>query len=121
MVIQNQMYQNNRQAKIDTFNMSLGNIKARPDSLTKVSAHTITNKYFPFVEVYSSTNVEKEIYKNKLTYYGMSIKALGKISDYINIPNFSYFKGSLVRLDSIKDDTHVVNQIAQELNGGLYF
>lgn len=119
--IQNEMYQNNRQAKIDTFNMSLGNIKARPDSLTKVSAHTITNKYFPFVEVYSSTDVEKEIYKNKLTYYGMSIKALGKISDYINIPNFSYFKGSLVRLDSIKDDTHVVNQIAQELNGGLYF
>ena len=121
MGIQNQMYGNNRQAKIDTFNMSLGNIKARPDSLTKVSAHTITNKYFPFVEIYSSTDVEKEIYKNKLTYYGMSIKALGKISDYINIPNFSYFKGSLVRLDSIKDDTHVVNQIAQELNGGLYF
>ena len=119
--MQNQMYQNNRQAKIDTFNMSLGNIKARPDSLTKVSAHTITNKYFPFVEIYSSTDAEKEIYKNKLTYYGMSIKALGKISDYINIPNFSYFKGSLVRLDSIKDDTHVVNQIAQELNGGLYF
>lgn len=121
VILQNQMYQNNRQAKIDTFNMSLGNIKARPDSLTKVSAYTITNKYFPFVEIYSATDAEKVIYKNKLIYYGMNIKALGKISDYINTPNFSYFKGSLIRLNDISNDTHMANQIAQELNGGLYF
>ena len=119
--IQNQMYQNNRQAKIDTFNLSLGNIKARPDSLTKVSAHTITNKYFPFVEIYSATDVEKSILKNKITYYGMNINALGKISDFINVNGFSYFSGTLIRLDSINDDSHVVNQIAQELDGGLYF
>lgn len=121
MVIQNQMYQNNRQAKVDTFNMSLGNIKARPDSLTKVSAYTITNKYFPFVEIYSATDEEKEIYRNKITYYGINIKAVGKISDYIGVPNFSYFKGSLIRLNNIKNDAHMANQIAQELNGGLYF
>ena len=121
VILQNQMYQNNRQAKIDTFNMSLGNIKARPDSLTKVSAYTITNKYFPFVEIYSATDAEKAIYKNKLIYYGMNINALGKISDYINTSNFSYFKGSLIRLNDISNDTHMANQIAQELNGGLYF
>lgn len=121
MLIQNQMYQNNRQAKIDTFNMSLGNIKARPDSLTKVSAYTITNKYFPFIEIYSATDEEKAIYKNKLTYYGINIKSVGKISDYLTVPNFNYFKGKLIRLDNISNDTHYVNQIAEELNGGLYF
>lgn len=121
MLVQNQMYQNNRQAKIDTFNMSLGNIKARPDSLTKVSAYTITNKYFPFVEIYSATDEEKVIYKNKITYYGINIKSVGKIADYLTVPNFNYFKGELIRLDEISNDTHYVNQIAEELNGGLYF
>lgn len=121
MLIQNQMYQNNKQAKIDTFNMSLGNIKARPDSLTKVSAYAITNKYFPFVEIYSATDEEKAIYKNKLTYYGINIKSVGKISDYLTVPNFNYFKGKLIRLENISNDTHYVNQIAEELNGGLYF
>lgn len=113
------MYENSRQAKVDSFNLNLGNIKARPDSLTKVSAHTITNKYFPFIEIYSSTETEKEILKNKLRLTGMKLNFVGKINDIKDSVGFSFVKGTILRIN-LNEDSHFVQEINNRIQGGIY-
>lgn len=117
--ISQDMFENSRQAKIDSFNLNLGNIKARPDSLTKVSAHTVNNKYFPFVEIYSSTEEEKIVLKNKLKLTGMNLNFVGKINDIKNSINFSFVKGTVLRIN-LNEDSHFAQEINNRMQGGVY-
>ena len=75
------------------------------------------NKIYPFVEYYTCTAEEKEAFENKLKYNGMTINVIGKPIDYMN--NGMYFKCRLIRIPSI-EDTHMVTEIADELNMGFY-
>ena len=102
----------------DMFGYQLGNIKAVPDSLSKTTAYTKNNKYFPFLEYYTCTEEEKNALKNKLKYNGMTVMAIGTISEYLK-PEKSYIKGRLIRL--VGDyDNHYVNELSQELYKGVY-
>ena len=93
-----------------------------PNSLTKVGALNFNNKIFPFLEYYSATNEEIDAFRNKLIYNGVSINRIGKISDCLrySLRDYAYVKGKLVRLESISDDFHIVNKIAEELNKGVF-
>jgi hypothetical protein len=107
----------------DQFGYQLGNIKALPYTLAKVSAYNINNKVFPFIEVYEATTEEKQALRDKILYNGMSIGRIGKLSDYIpNKPwsEWGYFKGKVIRLEDLGDDFHVANMLANELNKGVY-
>ena len=102
----------------DMFGYQLGNIKAVPDSLSKTTAYTKNNKYFPFLEYYTCTEEEKNALKNKLKYNGMTVMAIGTISEYLK-PEESYIKGRLIRL--VGDyDNHYINELSQELYKGVY-
>ena len=102
----------------DMFGYQLGNIKAVPDNLSKTTAYTKNNKYFPFLEYYTCTEEEKNALKNKLKYNGMTVMAIGTISEYLK-PEESYIKGRLIRL--VGDyDNHYVNELSQELYKGVY-
>lgn len=114
----------------DQFGYQLGNIKALPQSLSKVTAYNIDNKYFPFLEYYTCTNDEKQALANKIAFNGMTVMAIGKIVDYINnnwsytvggktITSRKYIKGRLIRL--AVGDYNIVNAIADEINKGVYF
>ena len=114
------IYQNNRQQQIDLFNYNLQNIKARPDTLTKVSSYNINNKYFPFIEYYTCTDAEKDALKQKLKYEGMTVMTIGTIEDYLKGPELNYFKGHLIQGTTLQDDYHTVDAIAVELEKGIY-
>ncbi len=105
---------------LDNFNLSLQNIKALPYSITRTNALTANNKLFPFVEIYECTETEKEAYFNKLKYDGMSVGVIGKMSDYETSERNAYFKGKLIRSETIKADSHVLNAIYIELMKGVY-
>ena len=105
---------------IDNYNMSLQNIKALPYSITKVSALTANNKLFPFLEIYDCTMEEEEAYFNKIKYDGMTVGVIGYLGDYKSIDGDAFFKGSMIRNDSIEGDTHLVNEIYTELMKGIY-
>ena len=111
----------------DLFEMKLDNIKALPDTLTKVTAINENNKIFPFIEIYDCTDREKEAVANKIAWNGMTVGAIGTINDYINntwtygnITDKGYIKGQLIRVEGLDNDTHVLNAIANELNKGVY-
>lgn len=112
----------------DLFGYQLGNIQALPMTLSRVSAFTINNKIFPFLEYYTCTNEEKIALANKIAYNGMTIMRIGTLSDYVdNIWSYdtitarNYVKGKIIRLDDLDHDTHLANTIAKEINQGLYF
>lgn len=107
----------------DMFNYSLDNIKALPNSISKTNPLTSNFKYFPFIEYYTCTPTEKEAFRNKLKYNGMTVMAIGKVEDYLeqNIEWSPYIKGKLIRVEGIEDDYHVINAIAGELDKGAYF
>ena len=108
-----------RSYAVDMYAYNLGNIKALPNTLTKVSAFTENNKIFPFIEFYDCTSIEKEALTNKLRYNGMTIMRIGKIADFLGGQN--YVSGQLIRLTGIDEDSHVVAEIAQEIKEGAYY
>lgn len=103
----------------DNFGFQLGNIKALPNTLNKVSSIVANSKLFPFVEYYTCTDEEKQALMNKLTYNGMTIGRIGKISDFKHPDGQTYVKGQIIRLIG-NFDTHTINEIANEFNKGWY-
>lgn len=108
----------------DLFALNLGNIMAMPDTLAKVSAFNANNKIFPFMEVYRASEPEIEAVFAKLSYNGMTIGRIGKLEDYIDqkplYARVSYFKGQIIKLENLGDDSHIANAIASEMNKGVY-
>ena len=107
-----------RDYTIDQFGYQLGNVKALPNSLTKVSSFNRNNKLFPVLEYYTATLTEKEALRNKIRYNGMTVMAIGTIEQYQR-EEPTYIKGRLIRL-SIAEDYHVVKVISEELNKGVF-
>lgn len=107
--------------KKDMYGYQLGNIQALPNTLSKTTAYTIDNKYFPFIEHYSATPVEVSAFKEKLRYNGMTVGVIGKVADYIlsESGTLTYVKAQLIRVYSI-GDMHLANQLASEMAKGVY-
>lgn len=103
----------------DQFGYSLQNIRALPYSLGRVSAFTINNKIFPFLEFYTATETEKEALRNKLIYRGMTIGAIGTIQDYLQGEPI-FVQGSVIRLDTLEEDYHLASALAHEIHKGVY-
>lgn len=104
----------------DLFGMELGTIKARAQTLTRGTSYNINNKYFPYVEYFTATEEEITAYKNKIKYNGMTVGVIGKLVDYLNNQETTYFQGTLIEID-ITDDSHMADEIAKNLQGGLRF
>lgn len=117
---QRQSYEDTRDFTIDMFNYNLQNVQALPYNLTKVAAYTANNKIFPMVEVFTCKDVEKQALRDKITYNGMTVMVIGKISDYVDANEPRFIKGQLIRLPDIKDDSHVANALYDEINKGVY-
>lgn len=103
----------------DQFGFTLGNVQARPDTLSKVSGYNPNNKIFPYIEKYTCTDEEKTALKNKLYYNGMTVGIIDKIANYLQ-PDYSYIKGKIIRIENASDDYHNVEIIAEELNKGVF-
>ena len=112
----------------DMFGYSLDNIKALPNTISKISAFNNNNKIFPVLEYYTCTDEEKKAFLNKIAFNGMSVGVIGKIKDYLTnnwsydkIESKGYIKGKLIRLILENEDFQIVNEIAGEINKGAYF
>ena len=103
----------------DNFGYQLGNIKALPNTLNKVSSIVANSKFFPFVEFYSCTDEERTALQNKIKYNGMTIGRIGLILDFKNPSEQTYIKGQIIRLEG-EFDTHTANEIANEFMKGWY-
>lgn len=101
----------------DQFGYSLGNIRALPYTLNRVSSFNINNKIFPVLEYYTCSDTEKQALRDKITYNGMTVGVIGTVAEYIQ-EEPTYIKGRLIRLEGL--DNHTSVEIANELNKGFY-
>lgn len=106
--------------KTDMYNMNLQNVQAIPYSLAKTSAFTYNNKIWPIVEYYTCTDAEKEAFKNKLNYDGMTVNKITTLTDVTVLGDIKYVKGQMIRLSDITDDSHMAYTIYEEINKGVY-
>lgn len=114
-------YKENKSYAIDKFNYQLGNIKALPYTLTKVGAFDVCSKIWPILEMYHCTEKELEAFRNKIKYESMTVLRIDKLSNYYQqFEDLCYFKGELIRNDSIAADNHLLIAIYAELLKGVY-
>ena len=98
-----------------------------PDTISKIDAFNNVFALWPIIEYYTCTEEEKKAVANKIAYNSMSVGRIGKIKDFIgnkwsygDITSKGYIKGSLIRVD-IDEDTHYINELANEIYKGVYF
>lgn len=103
----------------DQFGYALGNIQALPQALSKSSAIVADNKFFPFLEYYTCSELEKQALRDKIKYNGMTVMVVGKITDYLQ-GEPTYIKGKIIRLTNNTVDAKIVSAIAEEINKGVF-
>ncbi len=119
IAVNEQRLNEQRDLTIDMHNYQLGNIKAIPQSITKVGAFNENNKIWPVIEYYTCTDKEKQAFKNKLKYDGMTVCEIATINDYV-LDDPSFIKGQLIRLEDISEDSHMAYAIYEEIKKGVY-
>ena len=86
--------------------------------MSKSSPLSYNNKIWPILENFSCTDTEKDVLRNKLKYDGMTIMAVGTLTDYYEEGGF--IKGKLIRLPALREDFHVADALYQEVDKGFY-
>lgn len=109
----------------DNYALQLGNVRALPNCITKTSALTLNNKFWPFIEMYECTEEEKEAYINKITYDGMSIGIIDTLDHWVtfnkNIDKLQYLQCRLIRNpNAIAIENHELDDLNNELMKGIY-
>ena len=116
-------YAEQKDYTIDNFNYQLGNIKALPYSITKVTPYTANNKKFPFIEKYAPTDEEIAILANRLTYSSFTVEAISNIQNHINarpVNTTKFVQGTFIRIEGVNASNHEVEVLAQEFEKGVY-
>ena len=104
---------------IDNFKFQLGNIKALPYNINKVTCLTFNNKLWPFLEYYTATDDEISILNNKILYNSMTVNAVGSIEEYKQNTR-TFISGDLIRLENTGLSSNEIYEIYQEIKRGLY-
>ena len=114
----------------DMYGFNLGNIRAIPESLSKISSFDIDNKIYPFIEEYGATIEEEEALRRKLKYDGMSIGRISTIREMeLEKPKPTtpmFIKGQLIRLLDeagleVPMNTQIEEAIFDEIYKGVRF
>lgn len=114
------LYKENKSYQTDLFNYNLQNVKALPDSLSKISSITYNNKLFPFVEYYTCTEEEKDALRLKLKYNGMTVMKIDKIKNYIYPGEQNFIQGQIIRIENLNEEDHVARMIYEEIKKGVF-
>ena len=114
----------NKSYAIDMYNLNLGNVKALPYGLAKSDALTENFKFFPFIEEYDCTDIEKSIFRTKLFYDGMTVGAIDYLNAYLPTEDADYWmkiSGRMIFIDQLADDFQIANEIYNEVLKGFYY
>lgn len=124
-VVSEGKYQAERKAMIDTFSYELGNVRAAPNSLTKVSAYNVNNKYFPVLEKYTATDEEKEAARRYFRLYNFKVGVVGTLRSFLDEGagkpwTFVSGKVSLLPEWAKSEDSHFISEAYAEIERGVF-
>ena len=109
-----------KDAMLKQFDWQNQNIKALPNTITKVTNFNDEMPKTPYVEIYTCTDEEKANFKKYLELRDYTINRYGKFIDYARPSGKTFLRGMLIRLEGIQDDTHYFAALADEVKQGFY-
>lgn len=117
-----------RELAVDKYNYQLGNIKALPNTLTKIDSFDISSKVWPFVEEYGPTEEEKALFLERMRLQSYTIMRIEKLENQMTTPppldveQLHYVKAQLIRTQNnlLNIDAHQWDEIYAELYKGVY-
>lgn len=117
----------------DQFSFNCQNMIASPRTLARTDAFDIDWNTCAYVEQYSASDVEKENIRHKLKWNGWTLNygihpnntemytdGLKSLLNIARTAHSSYIKGKLTWVGGF-NDTHIFNEIANELYKGIYW
>lgn len=105
-----------RQAAIDQFSYQLGNIKAMPDTITKIATFNPDYKVYPILEIYTCTEQEEINFRLATEWNGYDVNVYAQL----NAVNSGYIAGTILRFDGLSLNAAETRDINYELNEGVY-
>lgn len=119
-----EMLRNDQVDKAKTlFNYNLQNIQALANTVSKSNPYNIDNKYVPYLEKYTCSDVEREAFKLKMKYDGMTIMRTGTLRYFLNYKDEveeSYIKGAIIRFPNLSEDYDYAKELSNEVGQGFY-
>ena len=119
-----EMLRNDQIDKAKTlFNYNLQNIQALANTVSKSNPYNIDNKYVPYLEIYNCSDVEREAFKLKMKYDGMTIMRTGTLRYFLNYKDEveeSYIKGAIIRFPNLSEDYNYAKELSNEVGQGFY-
>lgn len=119
IAISETMYQREREDIIKSQAWQLGNIQARPETLTKVGALNANNKVFPVVEIYEASDAEIDAFAAYVERRGCRLGIVGGIDTY-RTGATNFIQGELLHINT-GEDAKIADEIARELALGAYY
>lgn len=105
-----------RQNAIAQYQYQLANIKARGDTVTKISTFNPDNKIYPVLETYRCTYQEQSQLVESVKWNGFALEMFGTVSDFGISRNF--ISATVLRFDGVPNP--IADEIQAELNQGVY-
>lgn len=118
--ISESIYRRQREDSLRAHEYTLGNIKARPNSLTKIGALNANNRLYPFYEIYEATETEKNALIEYLFRYSYSIEAIGTLNEFCEPDEDNFVRAEIINID-FADDSHAAEEIDRELRRGVIY
>lgn len=123
LAVQNSMNQKANEYMTTQYQLQLGNIQAKPSTLSKITAFNISTKLYPMVYEYTCTDAEQEMVDQYFKYNGMTINSAGKIEDYVERNVQTFVSARILRWSdtaSTQSDYNYLLNINAELQEGIY-
>ena len=107
------------------FDYSIDNIKALPNTIRNIGCLTNDNLLVPVIEYYTASSDEIEAFEYKMQYYGMSVKKVGRLIEYVNPLGETFIQATLLRLlppEGVieESDNHFAEELSDEIQKGIY-
>ena len=116
-----QLRADQKEAMLQQFDWQNQNIQALPNTITKLTNFNEEMPKVPYLEIYTCTDEEKDNFKKYLALRDYTINRYGRFIDYVKPNNKrTFLRGTLIRLEGVKDDTHYLAALADEVKQGFY-
>ena len=131
VVLNEQRFSEQKKYSRDIFQLNLGNVQAMPRTISRTTAYTIDNRYFPVFVKYSCTGAEEEAVRRYFIENSFRVDAIGYPEDFMsvtyrlrNINHEDYecrgfLSGQIIKIDTDKD-THYIDELNNEFTKGVY-
>ena len=131
VALNEQRFSEQKKYSRDMFQLNLGNVQAMPRTISRTTAYTIDNRYFPVFVRYTCTGDEMTAVSRYFVENSFRVDAIGKPEDFMSVSykilNLNdedhecrgFLSGQIIKIDTDKD-THYIDELNNEFTKGVY-